>query len=329
MRISKKHLSAFAVLVICFLTSLLLGRYDLDIPKIISILAGKETGTMAANVFYNVRLVRSLQVLLSGMALSVSGYLYQSCFRNQLVSPDTLGVSGGASIGAIIAILYFNDAILLRQAFSFLGGILAVLFSLFLARLIRTDRSNGLILAGIITGALANSAVMAFKYIADPTTQLAVIDYWLMGSFSLINRRRLLSSAVIIVPALCIAILFRHRLKVLLLNEDEADTLGVDARRLRYLCIGLSTLLTAAAVSVSGIVSWIGLLAPHIVSLVFRSPFEETLVLSMPVGAAILLVADTLARTLTSAELPVSIITSAIGAIVLFIFLLKKRKGQL
>ncbi|MBQ6125965.1 MAG: iron ABC transporter permease [Erysipelotrichaceae bacterium] len=329
MKTSKKLLIAYSFLVLCFLVSLTLGRYDLNLTDILSILAGRQSGTMNANIFYNVRLVRSAEVVLCGMALAVSGYLYQSCFHNPLVSPDTLGVSGGASIGAIIAILYLHDTFLFRQAFSFLGGIIAVVFSLFLSRLIGTGKRAGLLLAGIITGALANSAVMAFKYLADPTTQLAVIDYWLMGSFSLINRRRLLSTAVIVLPALFLTFLYRFRLKALLLDEEEAQTLGISIKRLNRLCITLSTLLTAASVSVSGIVSWIGLLTPHIVSLLFRSSFEETLLLSMPVGAAILLLSDTLARTLTSAELPVSIITSSIGAIVLFVFLLTKRKGYL
>ncbi len=329
MKISKKLLLAYCLLFICFSASLLLGRYELDLGTVFSILSGKLSGTMAANVFYNVRLVRSVEVILCGMALAVSGFLYQSCFHNPLVSPDTLGVSGGASIGAIIAILYFHDGFLLRQVFSFAGGIVAVLFSLLLSRLIGTQKRISLLLSGIITGALANSAVMTFKYLADPVTQLAVIDYWLMGSFSLINRSRLLSTAVIIVPALLLTVLFRFRLKVLLLDEEEAQTLGVNVRRLYHLCIALATLLTAASVSVSGIVSWIGLLAPHIVSLLFRTSFEETLLLSMPVGAAILLLSDTLARSLTSAELPVSIITSFAGALILFIFLLGKRKEGL
>ncbi len=329
MKTSRKLLLAYSFLVLCFLISLLLGRYDLSLADVFSILTGKQSGTMNANIFYNVRLVRGVEVILCGMALAVSGYLYQTCFHNPLVSPDTLGVSGGASIGAIIAILYFHDTFLFRQIFSFLGGIVAVLFSLFLSRLIGTGRRTGLLLAGIITGALTNSAVMAFKYLADPTTQLAVIDYWLMGSFSLINRRRLLSTAVIVLPVLLITLLFRYRLKALLLDEEEAQTLGINVRRLYRLCVVLSTLLTTASVSVSGIVSWIGLLTPHIVSLLFKSSFEETLLLSMPAGAAILLLSDTLARTMTNAELPVSIITSSIGAVVLFIFLLTKRKGYL
>ena len=255
MKTSKKLLIAYSFLVLCFLVSLTLGRYDLNLTDILSILAGSQSGTMNANIFYNVRLVRSVEVVLCGMALAVSGYLYQSCFHNPLVSPDTLGVSGGASIGAIIAILYLHDTFLFRQVFSFLGGIIAVVFSLFLSRLIRTGKRTSLLLAGIISGALANSAVMAFKYLADPTTQLAVIDYWLMGSFSLINRRRLLSTAVIVLPALFLTFLYRFRLKALLLDEEEAQTLGVNIKRLNRLCIALSTLLTAASVSVSGIVS--------------------------------------------------------------------------
>ena len=329
MRISKKLIVSYSILVFCFIVSLLSGRYDLGFDAVVSILTGRQSGTMAANIFYNVRLVRSAEVVLCGMALAVSGYLYQCCFHNPLVSPDTLGVSGGASVGAIIAILYFHDGFLLRQVFSFAGGIIAVVFSLLLSRLIKGEKRTSLLLSGIITGALTNSAVMAFKYLADPTTQLAVIDYWLMGSFSLINRRRLFTTAAIVLPVLILAVLYRYRLKALLLNEEEARTLGIDVRRLYYLCVALATLLTAASVSVSGIVSWIGLLAPHIVALVFQTSFEETLLLSMPAGASVLLLSDTLSRTLTTAELPVSIVTSCAGAVILFAFLLARRKDSL
>ena len=329
MKTSKKLFLTCCFLLVCLVVSLLSGRYELSLHDILSVLSGEASGTMNANIFYHVRLVRCAQVALSGMALAVSGYLYQSCFHNPLVSPDTLGVSGGASIGAIISILFFHDGFLLRQVLSFTGGILAVLFSLLLSGMIGTGKRSSLLLAGIITGALANSAVMAFKYLADPTTQLAVIDYWLMGSFSLINRRKLLSTAIIVVPVLFLTVLFRYRLKALLLDEEEAQTLGINVRRLYRICIALATLLTAASVSISGIVSWIGLLTPHIVSLLFRSSFEETLLLSMPAGAAILLLSDTVARTLTGAELPVSIITSFIGAVVLFVFLSVKRRRNL
>ncbi len=326
MKISKKLIITYGILLIALTISLTSGRYDLSLGEIFSMLGGKEVSAMALNIFFNVRLTRSLTVLLCGMALAVSGYLYQSCFRNALVSPDTLGVSGGASIGAILSILYFQGGILTRSLFSFFGGILAVAFSLFLSKLIGRNQRISLLLSGIITGALANSVIMAFKYLADPTTQLAVIDYWLMGSFSLINRNKLLSVALIVIPALLIAVLFRHRLKAVLLNEEEAKTLGIEPGALFLFTVILSTLLTAASVSVSGIVSWIGLLTPHIVSLLFRSPFEETLLLCMPLGASLLLLSDTLARTLTMAEIPISILTSLLGAIVLMLYFVLRRK---
>ena len=327
MRTSRKYLLSYIFLLFCFLLSLSLGRYPLSLSDIFNILFGNQTG-MAANIFYNVRLVRCLEVILCGMALSVAGLLYQGGFHNPLVSPDTLGVSGGASIGAIIAILYFKDSPVLRQVFSFGGSLVAMSFSLLLAKLIGNDKRISLLLAGIITSALTNSMIMAFKYLADPTTQLAVIDYWLMGSFSLISSNKLLATSLIIVPCLVLVIVFRHRFKALLLSEDEAKTLGINTGRLYLTAILLSALLTAASVSMSGIVSWIGLLAPHITKTLFRSSFEETLLLAIPVGASILLLSDTLARTLTMSEIPVSIITSLTGALVLFVFLYMK-KGRL
>lgn len=324
MKTSRKYLSAYVFLFICLILSLTLGRYPLSIKDILNIISGSGE-TMAANIFYNIRLVRCLEVILCGMALSVAGFLYQSAFHNALVSPDTLGVSGGASIGAIIAILYLHDSAISRQLFSFFGGIVAVIFSLLLAKLIGRDRRISLLLAGIITSALANSLIMAFKYLADPATQLAIIDYWLMGSFSLIDRHKLISTAIIVIPVLLAVVILRFRFKALLLNEDEARSLGVDTRKLYLICIIISTVLTASSVSMSGIVSWIGLLAPHIVKTIFHSSFEETLLLCMPIGAALLLVSDTLARTLTMSEIPVSIITSMAGAFVLFIFLCTKK----
>ncbi len=327
MKISKKLLPAWGFVLLIFILSLCLGRYSLSFSDILSILFQGQDQGMAANIFYNIRLVRCLEAALCGMALAVAGHLYQSAFHNALVSPDTLGVSGGASIGAIITILYLKDSLFFRQVFSFAGGVMAVLFSLALSKLIGRERRISLLLAGVICSALTNSLIMAFKYLADPATQLAVIDYWLMGSFSLINKTKLFSTALIVVPCLVLCVLFRHRLKALLLKEEEAQSLGVNTRHLYLLCIGLSTLLTAACVSVSGIVSWIGLLAPHIVNFFFSSSFEDTLLLCMPFGAALLLMSDTLARTLTMSEIPVSIITSFIGALVLFFFL-KMKKGK-
>ncbi len=326
MKTSEKLCLAWGAAFLCLLVSLSVGRYSLPLSGIIDVLFHKDGG-MAANIFYNIRLVRCLEAALCGMALAVAGHLYQSGFHNALVSPDTLGVSGGASVGAIVTILYLRDSVFFRQVFSFAGGILAVLFSLLLSRFINSDRRVSLLLSGVICSALTNSMIMAFKYLADPTTQLAAIDYWLMGSFSLTDRSRLLSTALIAVPCLILTVLFRHRLKALLLQEDEAKTLGVDTKLLQFLCIGLSTLLTAACVSVSGIVSWIGLLAPHIVNVFFASSFEDTLLLCMPVGAVLLLVSDTLARSATMSEIPVSIITSFIGAAILFFFL-KTKKGR-
>ncbi len=325
MKTSKRLALTYGVMFLCFILSLLLGRYSLSLKEILAILTGKESG-MAANIFYNVRLIRSAEVLLAGMALATAGYLYQSAFHNDLVSPDTLGVSGGASVGAIIAILSFHDGFLLRQILSFTGGILAVLLSLCLSRFIGQNKRISLLLSGVITGALTNSLIMALKYLADPNTQLAVIDYWLMGSFSLITKGKLISTAVIAIPALILTILLRHRFKVLLLEEEEGRTLGVNMQALYFLCIALSTLLSASVVSVSGIVSWIGLLTPHIITALFHSSFEETLCLCLPIGGAILLLSDTLARTLTSAEIPVSIITSFAGALILFVFLIRKRR---
>ena len=174
-----------ALLAASFLLSCLWGRYPLSLSDLWEILSGQAAGTMKANVFWNIRVARTCVTALCGAALSLAGFVYQGLFRNPLVSPDVLGVSGGASVGAICAILFFGGSTAALQLFSFVGGMLTVALSLLLARAIGGNRYFNLIISGIILGALANAAIMALKYMADPTQQLAVIDYWLMGSFNL------------------------------------------------------------------------------------------------------------------------------------------------
>lgn len=214
------------------------------------------------------------------------------------------------------------------QFLSFTGGILTVLLSLLLARAIGGNRYMNLIVAGIILSALANAAIMALKYIADPTQQLAVIDYWLMGSFSLSSWQKFRAAAPLILAGGAVLTLLRYRLKVLTLGDEEAAALGVSVVPVRLTCIIAATVLVAASVTVGGIVSWVGLIVPHLVQALSGDRFETNFFQAPVCGAALLLLADTLARSLLAAEIPISILTSLMGAVFLAAFLLRRRREE-
>lgn len=316
------------LLAASFLLSCLCGRYALSLNDLWEIVSGQAAGTMKENVFWNIRVARTCVTALCGAALSLAGFVYQSLFRNPLVSPDVLGVSGGASVGAICAILFFGGSAAALQVFSFAGGIATVALSLLLARAIGGNRYFNLIVAGIILSALANAIIMALKYIADPTQQLAVIDYWLMGSFSLAKWEKFRSIAPPIVIAGTVLTLLRYRVKVLTLGDEEASGLGVAVGLTRTICIAAATVLVAASVTVSGIVSWVGLIVPHLVRSVMGEDFQSNFFQSMLCGASLLLIADTLARSLLPSEIPISILTSLIGALFLAAFLVHRERRE-
>ena len=262
-------------------------------------------------------------------ALALSGFVYQGMFNNPLASPDVLGVSGGASVGAISAILFFGGSAAALQALSFLAGMLTVLLALLLARAIGGGRAFSLVIAGMVLSALMNAAIMAMKYIADPTQQLAVIDYWLMGSYSLCGWEEFFTAAPLCAGGFLLLALLRYRLKVLTLGDQEAMSLGVAVAPVRAACVAAATVLVAACVSVSGIVSWVGLIVPHLVRAVFGERFEANFFQCAVCGASLLMLADTLARGLLPSEIPISILTSLMGAVCLALFLLLRgREGR-
>ena len=316
------------LLAASFLLSCLCGRYALSFADLWDILSGQAAGSMKENVFWNIRVARTCVTALCGAALALSGFVYQSLFRNPLVSPDVLGVSGGASVGAICAILFLGGSRLALQVFSFAGGLATVALSLLLARAIGGNRYFNLIVSGIVLSALANAAIMALKYMADPTQQLAVIDYWLMGSFNLANWDKFRSITPPILAAGVALALLRYRLKVLTLGDEEAASLGVPVKATRLVCIAAATVLAAASVTVSGIVSWVGLIVPHLVRSVLGDRFEANFFQSILCGASLLLIADTLARSLLPSEIPISILTSLIGALFLAVFLVRRGRGE-
>lgn len=300
-----------------FAASLAVGRYPIDWAQL-------AADGMDRRVFLTLRLPRTCMALLAGGALGVAGSVYQAVFQNPLAAPDIIGVSSGASVGAAAAILLLGGGVALTALLAFAGGMAAVLVVLALAGFARRRGITGIVLAGIAVNALTQSLLMLMKLTADPEKQLAAIEFWTMGSFADVTLQKLLGVLPLVLAGLAGLFLLHRQILLLGLGEDEARMLGVPVGAMRRLVLLLATLVTGAVVSVTGLISFIGLLAPHIARLLARSSRFSTTVLSGLVGGALLLCADILARSIGASEVPVSIITSLLGAPFLFWLMCRK-----
>ena len=300
---------AMTFLVIAFVSALTTGKYPISLAELC---AGEP---MAVRTFTILRLPRALMGLVGGFGLGVAGFVYQTVFRNPLASPDIIGVSSGASAGAAFAILFTSAASPSTTVFAFVGGLLAVCLSLGLTALSPVKEHSSIVLAGIAVHSLAQTFLMVLKLMADPEKQLASIEYWIPFPVVII----LFSSAVIF-------LLHRHIL-ALSVQEDEARMLGVSVQKTRFFVLFLATLTVAAAVSVTGLISFIGLLAPHTARLLTGHNRRSSCLLSGIIGSVLLLTADVLAKSLTAVELPVSIFTSLLGAPFLIYLILSERRS--
>lgn len=313
--------------------ALFVGNYALDVPTVARILAspvtpvGSSWNGTAESAILKVRVPRILAAILVGGALSVSGASYQSVFRNPLVSPDLLGVSAGACVGAAGAILLHLGQAPTALA-ALLGGLAAVACSTGLARVFRGNSSLVLVLAGVIVSGFMNSALGLLKYLADPETQLASITYWQLGSLSGTTMTDVTFVVFPIVLGTTVLIVLRWRLGILSLGDAEAALLGTDVVRLRAIAVLCATVLTACAVSVSGTIGWIGLVVPHLCRFLTGPETARVIPLSVCVGAVFLLGVDTLARTMSTAELPLSILIGFIGT-PLFVWLVVRQRNTL
>ena len=302
------------------------GRYPVSIGEIISVLLGREVSPNVETVVLQVRGPRVLAALVVGAALAAAGTAYQGMFRNPLVSPDILGVSTGAALGAVLGIfLSFN--IFMIQMLAFAGGLAAVGLVYWIgSRLRGHDPLLALVLTGVVIGTLLGSVIALLKYLADPYNQLPAITYWLLGSLASLSPRDLASAAPLALIGLAPMLLLRWRMNLLALPDDEARALGVDTRRLRTLIVACATLMTASAVAISGIIGWVGLLIPHAARLLVGPDFGRLLPLAMLLGAAFLLAVDTLCRTIATIEVPPGVLTALIGTpFFLWLFALARR----
>lgn len=332
----KRYARRFAVLGAVFLAvllgSLLLGRYALSPGQLLHMLWTKVTGGAADwplsddKVVFAVRLPRVAAAALVGAALAVSGAAYQGMFRNPMVSPDILGASAGAGFGAAVAILlgagYFGIS-----AAAFCCGLLAVAAAWLVSRLSRTNQTVALILAGMMISSLFSAGTSFVKLVADTQQQLPAITYWLMGSLSSVKDTDVLFLSIPVTLGMVPLLALRWRMNLLTLGEEEAQSMGVNTRRLRGTVIVCATLLTSASVAVSGMIGWVGLVIPHCCRMLFGYDYRRLIPAGALFGASFLLIVDDIARLVTTGELPLGILTAFVGA-PLFVYLIVTGGGR-
>ena len=328
----KKPIILVALPLAAFFISLFLGRYPIPPWTVIRVLIAQvlpvESNWPDAveTVIFQIRMPRALLAMFVGASLAISGASFQGMFQNPLVSPHILGVCSGAGFGAALAILLSGNAMMI-QAFAFAFGILAVALTYVISRVYRTAQTLMLVLSGVVVGAFFSALISATKYVADPYEKLPAITFWLMGSLSAASVKDLM----IAIPPMALGItgllLVRWRINILSMGDEEARSLGVNTELLKGIVIICTTVISASAVCVSGIIGWVGLIIPHVGRMMVGPDHRALLPASLALGATYLVLVDNIARTATSAEIPLGILTAIIGA-PFFAYLLRRTKGR-
>lgn len=320
-------------LLILIVLTICIGKYNVKPSESLQILfksifnLKQDSSEMTVNVILGLRLPRVIASILVGIALSISGASYQGIYKNPLISPDFLGVSSGACIGAAISIL-FNLPSYLISLSAFIAGLISVFITSLIPTLIKNRSNIMLVLSGIIVSSLMSSILGFIKFIADPESELASITYWTMGSFSYVSLKELIPVLIIIIPCIIILILLSWWIDVMSLGDKEAKTLGANTKLIKRLVIICATLLTSSSVCLAGTIGWVGLIIPHFSRLLVGSSNKKIIPISALLGGIFMLLVDTITRTFGVIEMPVSIMTGFIGA-PLFIWLLIERKDNI
>ncbi|MFA9463928.1 MAG: FecCD family ABC transporter permease [Velocimicrobium sp.] len=319
----------FILLILTILLSFRLGRYPISTKELLGILLSKVYPLkpfwkkQLETVLFNIRLPRIFLACLVGASLSSAGAAYQGVFQNAMAAPDILGASAGATFGAAIAILYDGTSTMITCS-AFFFSLLSVGLVYIISKHTRGANILGLILSGIMISSLFSAATSFVKLVADPTDQLPAITYWLMGSLSGATRGEVSFVIVPIAIGLIPLLLLRWRMNVLAMGDDEAQTMGVNAKRIRLVVIIASTLITAASVSVSGMIGWVGLVIPHLARRLVGSNYRYLMPATLLFGAIFLLMVDNVSRNLLTTEIPLGILTAVIGA-PFFIYLITRK----
>ncbi len=331
---NKKYLPFISIIlavspIIALFFCLGFGRYEISLSETINVLYTQLSGGVVEDtvysVIFNVRLPRLMLALFAGAGLAVAGTSFQALFANPLATPDTLGVATGASFGAVLALLFFDNMVIV-QLMALVFGLISLLITIAISRMNGKSSMIMVVLSGMVVSSIFQALVSLVKYVADPEEDLPAITYWLMGSMSSATSKSLMIGAPFIIVGVLIIFALRWRLNILSLQEDEAKSLGVNLKNLRFMVMVAATMVTASCVSMCGQVGWVGLLVPHMARMIYGSDNRRLVPAGVCIGATFMIVIDTIARAATAAEIPVSILTALIGA-PFFVLLLKKTGG--
>ncbi len=318
---NKKYiLTTATVMVALFVVSLVVGDFPLTLDNLLN------KDELSLGVFFTLRLPRTVMALVAGFGLATTGYVYQTILKNPIAAPDVIGVSSGASVGSGIGIVFFGGGVLLVAVFSFVGGMLAVLLTVVLAKASKEMKIATLVLSGIAVNAFAQAVLMIIKISADPERQLAALEYWTMGSLSGITQNKALVVVPIIVVSCVVIYKFNRQMLLLSIDSDTAKMLGVDVFSLRIILMVVATVIVGAVVSVSGLITFIGLISPHLARLIMKMWGKETMVFAGLIGGCILLFSDILVRGIFDSDIPISVVTSIIGVPFLISLIVKGEK---
>jgi len=329
----KKMLYGILILgpLLCIFLTLFMGRYPISITAVTRILWCKLTfspcdvAAMYQTIVWDIRMPRAILGALVGGCLAVSGAAFQGLFRNPLVSSGILGVTSGAGFGAALAIILFS-AVAPIYIFAFFFGGLAVLLSYLIGRTYNTTPTIMLVLGGTIVSSVFAALISFTKYVADPTNELPSIVFWLMGSLASARYQDILIAGIPMVIGIAGLLAVRWRINVLSMGDREAHTMGINTRVNKGIVIVCATLATAGAVSVSGIIGWVGLVIPHIGRMLVGNDNRILIPTSLSLGACFLILVDNLSRMISGSEIPLGILTALIGG-PFFVYLLKRTKG--
>lgn len=317
---------SIAVFVVVFALALMLGRYKIAIDDFFKAIFTDDSALdIQRSIIVNLRFPRTIMAAFVGIGLSLSGLLYQETFRNKLVSPDLLGVSTGASVGAALAIVLGLSSALI-SVFAFLMGLLTVFATVMVSKLFRNGSSTILLLSGIIVGGFMSAILSIIKYFSSDITTLASITYWLMGSFESADMKRDYILMGVVAVCVVVLLLISHPINLVNQGKAEAQTKGINYNFYRGLIIVLATVLTAISVCFCGTISWIGLVIPHIVRLLAGRDAKRTIPLCITFGGTFMIVVDVLSRTFTDSEIPLSAVTGLLGTVIFVVILIIKRR---
>lgn len=334
---SKKGTFAKIVVIVLLLITILIsfnvGRYRVSIDNVIKILFQnvfhfeKTWEDVYETIVWNVRVPRIIAAMLVGAALSISGATYQGLFKNPMVSPDILGASAGASVGACFMMLLNHNGIVI-QISAFVFGLVAVMLAYSLSKVISksADTVLMLVLCGLIVSTLFQAFVSIIKYVADTDSQLPEITYWLMGSIAKVTYKDILLFLIPFLLGIVPIMMIRWQLNVMSFGEDEAKAMGINVRLIRLICIVCSTILTAGVVSIAGTIGWVGLMIPHLVRFIVGPNNDKLIPMSLLTGALFMLIVDNICRAALAYEIPLGVLTSLLGA-PFFILILYKHRG--